>query len=304
MARRRVAEFVDGLHDRVQGRVVSDGRVGSAEVVVDRAGKPDDRDVVLLGEETGSGERTVASDDHQGIDACGDHVVMGLFAAFGGHELLASGRFENRAAQLDDVADALRLELHDFVEYKTLVSAHDTLDGESVEDGASRDGADCGIHAGGVASGGQDADTFDSSHTHISLKTKPVKVSDFFSIFQKSRRNRSKMTTRRTTAGGVGRVRVLSDGPGSLPGGVPCCVAFSAGPGASGIVGRAGGYSPMSRTETSGLPASCPARIETSLPSALIFNSPSFLSTVMSISFDGTAMWRVRRPSSITLSSS
>ena len=243
MARRRVAEFVDGLHDRVQGRVVSDGRIGPSEVVVDRAGKPDDRDVVLLGEETGSGERTVASDDHQGIDACGDHVVMGLFAAFGGHELLASGRFEDRAAQLDDVADALRLELHDFVEYKTLVSAHDTLDGESVEDGASRDGADCGIHAGGVASGGQDADTFDSSHTHISLKTKPAKVSDFFSIFQKSGRNRSKMTTRRTTAGGVGRVgccrtgrghspaecraawrfprgrerRVLSDGPGVTP---------------------------------------------------------------------------------------
>ena len=46
------------------------------------------------------------------------------------------------------------------------------------------------------------------------------------------------------------------------------------------------------------------ALTETFRPSALTRSSPYFLSTVMSMDFEGTEMWSVLRPSSITLSSS
>lgn len=113
----------------------------------------------------GSGQRTVAADHHQRVDPRGNHVVVGGLAPLGSRELLAARRFEDRAAQLDDVADALRFEFDDLVEHETLVSAHDSLHGESVEDRAARHRAYCGIHARGVAARGQDADAFDSGHT-------------------------------------------------------------------------------------------------------------------------------------------
>ena len=62
VARRRVAQLIDGLHDRIERRVVADRRVRAAQVVVDRSGKPDDRNVVLLGEDFGACQRTVAAD--------------------------------------------------------------------------------------------------------------------------------------------------------------------------------------------------------------------------------------------------
>ena len=42
VARRRIAQFVDGLHDRVERRVVTDRGVRTAQVVVDRTGQPHD----------------------------------------------------------------------------------------------------------------------------------------------------------------------------------------------------------------------------------------------------------------------
>ena len=88
-------------------------------------------------------------------------VVVGELATFGGLEFLASGRLQNRSAAVYDVRDVLGLEFLDFIGDEAAVAAVDSFDFESAVDGRARDGADCGVHSGGVASGGQDADTFD-----------------------------------------------------------------------------------------------------------------------------------------------
>ena len=167
VARRRVAQFVDRLHDRIQRRVVADRRVRASEVVVDRSGKPHDRHVVFLGEKSRAGQRSVAADHHQSVDARSHHVVVSRLAAFHGLELLAAGGFQDRAAQLDDVAHALRFEFNDLVEYQTFESAHDSFYGKSVVDCAARHRADCRIHARRVAARCQNAYALDSGHTLI-----------------------------------------------------------------------------------------------------------------------------------------
>ena len=167
VARRRVAQLIDGLHDRIERRVVADRRVRAAQVVVDRSGKSDDRNVVLLGEDFGACQRTVAADHHQRVDTGLRHIVVGGLASFGRGELLTARCLEDRAAQLDDIAHALRLEFYDLVEHQSLVSAHDTLYGEAVVDRAARHRANRRIHARGVAARSQNAYAFDSGHTLI-----------------------------------------------------------------------------------------------------------------------------------------
>ena len=61
VARSRVAQLVDRLHDRIQRRVVADRRVGAAQVVVDGAGQSYDRYVVFLRENAGARQRAVAA---------------------------------------------------------------------------------------------------------------------------------------------------------------------------------------------------------------------------------------------------
>ena len=107
VARSRVAQLVHRLHDGVERRVVADGGVGAAQVVVDGAGQPHDRHVVFAGEDRGARERAVAADDHQGVDAGGRHVFVGRAASFGGFELTAACGLEHRAALLYDVAHTL-----------------------------------------------------------------------------------------------------------------------------------------------------------------------------------------------------
>ena len=165
VARCRIAQFVDRLHDRVQRRVVADRRVRTPEVVVDRPGKPYDGHVVLLRENPCACQRAVAADDHQRVDAGCDHVVVSRLTSFGRGEFLAARRFENRAAQLDDIAYALGFELYDLVVYETFVSAHDSLYRKAVIDCAAGYRTYCRIHAGGVASRCENADAFAASHS-------------------------------------------------------------------------------------------------------------------------------------------
>ncbi len=161
VAGRCVADFVDTFHNGVQSGVVAYRRVGSVEVVVDCARQSDDRQVEFVGEDSGACQRAVAADNDEGVDFVAAQVVVGELATFGGLEFLASGRLQNRSAAVYDVRDVLGLEFLDFIGDEAAVAAVDSFDFESAVDGRARDGADCGVHSGGVASGGQDADTFD-----------------------------------------------------------------------------------------------------------------------------------------------
>ena len=97
--------------------------------------------------------------------------VMGLLTPLDRFELLAASRFEDRSAQLDDVAYGRGVEIDDFVRHQTAVTAQNSLDRKSVVDGRAGNGADGGVHAWGVAAGGQDTDAFDGCHSERSIIT-------------------------------------------------------------------------------------------------------------------------------------
>ena len=59
----------------------------------------------FLFEDVGSGEATVATDDHQGIDAELDQVASGSTAALLGPEFHASCRAEHRASLVQDATN-------------------------------------------------------------------------------------------------------------------------------------------------------------------------------------------------------
>ena len=160
MAGGRVADLVDAVHDGVQRRVVADGRVGAVEVVVDGAGESDDREGVLVAEDAGTGQRTVAADNDERVDSAALQHVIGTLASFGGLELLASRGLQDCAAALDDVRDVLGRELLDLVRDQTFVTTVDTVYLESGEDGGAGDRTDSGVHARSVTSRCQNTDRF------------------------------------------------------------------------------------------------------------------------------------------------
>ena len=166
---RRVAYAVHAFHDGVHRRVVADGGVGAVEVVVDGAGQTDAGEVVLHAEVAGAGERAVAADDHQGVDLLLLARLVGLRHALGGHELLRAGGLQDGAAAGDDAADILRGEGLHLTLYQTVVTAVDTLDVETVVDAGAGDGANGRVHAGCIATRGEDANRLDLCHNLLAV---------------------------------------------------------------------------------------------------------------------------------------
>ncbi len=158
-----VADLIDTFHDGVQRGVVADGGVRPVEVVVDGAGKADDGDVILPGEQLRAGEGAVAADDDEGVDAGLDHVGIGLLAAFLGHERLGTGGLEDGAAALDGVGDGRGGELDELLVNQSLVAAHDADHIDIVVTGGAGDGTDGRVHAGCISSGSEDTDGIDMS---------------------------------------------------------------------------------------------------------------------------------------------
>jgi len=172
VARGGVAYLVDTLHYGVQRRVVAYGGVGAVQIIVDSAGQTDYGEVKFVGEYAGAGKRTVASYHHEGIDFVASDNIVGQLASFGCLEFHTTGRLEYGAALLYDIRYILGAEIHYFVGDKPAVAAIDTFYSQPAEYCRTGDGADCGIHTGGVASGSKYAYTLDFCHGRKMLASK------------------------------------------------------------------------------------------------------------------------------------
>ena len=148
----RIAYLVDAFHDGVERGVVADGRVGAAQVVVDRGGDSDAGQVVLLSKNACAMNRTVATDNDEGIDLLALQVLVCLAPTFFAEEVLAGRRLQDGAALLDDVADVLRLAVHNFAVDESLVPTAYSLDIQAVVDSRACDGANGAVHARSVVS--------------------------------------------------------------------------------------------------------------------------------------------------------
>ena len=153
-----VTDLVHAFHYGVECGVVTDGRVGAVQVVVDCPGKPDARYIMLLGEYLRPCKRTVSSDDDKCIDIVGLHVVVCLLSPLDGHEVIRAGGLEDRASPLYGVADAFRCEILYLVVDQTLISSVYSFYLPSVEDGRPCHGPDGRIHSRSIASGCENSD--------------------------------------------------------------------------------------------------------------------------------------------------
>ena len=148
-----IAYFIDGIHNGVQCRIVSDRGVGSIEIVVYRSRQSYDGIVVFGGENARTGQCSVSSDYDKGIYAFFDECVVSDFSSFGRFEFLTAGCLQYRTSQLYDVTYILRFERGYFSRNQTFITSINTFYLESVVDGCTSYRANGRIHSGSIATG-------------------------------------------------------------------------------------------------------------------------------------------------------
>ena len=109
MALGRGPEPIDGLGHDVDGGVEAEREVRERQVVVDRLGDADDRQLEVVVEADGDAQRVVAADDHQGVEAERGEVrpqrgEVGLGVLVG----IGPRRAEDRPALADDAVGLAR----------------------------------------------------------------------------------------------------------------------------------------------------------------------------------------------------
>ena len=109
-----VADFIDTLHDCVEGGVVSYCCVGSVQVVVDCSRQTYDGHIKFGGEHSCTRQRAVSTYHHESVDFLSFQCLIGLFSTFGGFKFRATGGFEDCTTHLDNIRYVLSLEFYDF----------------------------------------------------------------------------------------------------------------------------------------------------------------------------------------------
>ena len=154
-----VADPVDHLHSRVQGRVISNGVIRAGNVVVNGAGHADAGNA-RTGQVPGSAEGAVAANHHHAVNALFAAHVGGLLHAFGGVELGAAGGEQGRAAMLHDVGHAAHVHFLQIPIEQAIVAAHHAIDLHAKAQARTHHCAHRGVHAGGIAAAGQYCNRF------------------------------------------------------------------------------------------------------------------------------------------------
>ena len=181
-----IADAVHALHDGVHRGVVTDGRVGTVEVVVNGAGQTDDGEVELHAEVAGSRQRAVAADDHQRVYLLLLAGLVSLLHTLNGHKLLRAGRLQNGTAPAYNAADILgRKGLHLALD-ESVVATIDTLDLKLVVDTCACHGANGCVHTGRIATRRQNTDSLNLTH-NIYINTLLIIDTFCLQIYKKSR---------------------------------------------------------------------------------------------------------------------
>ena len=158
-----VAQLVDGLDRGVAGGIKADGILGAAHVVIDRRGDTHDADPPA-GQLQRAAVSAVAADGDETVDAkifadfCG-FVNTGFRAEF-----LAAGGIENGTAAAGNAVYVVAGQLKNIAVDESGVTSADADAGDPLGAGGAHNGADRGVHAGGVAAARQDADSVCSCH--------------------------------------------------------------------------------------------------------------------------------------------
>ena len=155
-----VTELVDAFNGSVCGSVETDAIICAGDVVVDRCRDTDNADAVLRKSQCAA-ECAVTADRDDAVKtkqlAGADSFVLPCF----GHKFITPGGVEDRTAAIDNMRNALFVQLDDITVDQTVIASADAYDFNTAEDRRSDDRTHGGIHAGGVAAAGENADPAD-----------------------------------------------------------------------------------------------------------------------------------------------
>ena len=156
----RIAEVVDGIDGSIHGGIEADGFVRAEDVVIDGAGDARDPHSVFRFEEEGAAEAAIAADYDEAFDTVRLHLTSDLGAHGGFVEGGASRRADERAAELNDVADGAVVEDARAVLDEAAVTIEVGNDFYPEPTGRANDSPDGRIHAGRIAAACEDTDAF------------------------------------------------------------------------------------------------------------------------------------------------
>lgn len=105
-------------------------------------------------------EGAVSADYDNGIELEYLCHTRGSFNALRRIKFLAPGGLQNRSAPADDFGYASEVHFKHFTVQKSLVAFSDPLYLKSSVNSGSYYGSDCGVHAGRIASGSKNTDSF------------------------------------------------------------------------------------------------------------------------------------------------
>ena len=158
-----IPQLIDALNCGVGGRIKADTVVGAADIIVDGSRDANNIDPVFTQSQS-SPERSVSADGDNAVQtekfAGLDRFALTRFR----HELLAPGGVKDRASAVDGVSNTLFIQSNHISSDQSIPSPANAKAFNTVVDGGADNCTNTGIHARGVATTGEDADSF---HTHM-----------------------------------------------------------------------------------------------------------------------------------------
>ena len=158
-----VAQLVDGLDRGVARGIKADGVFGAAHVVIDRRGNAHNADApagklqrAAVGTVAADGDKTVNAEIFADLRCLVDTGVRA--------EFLAAGCIQNGAAAAGNAVHVVAGQLKNVAVDESGVAAANADAGDAFGTGCAHNGADRGVHAGGVAAARQNPDSVCSCH--------------------------------------------------------------------------------------------------------------------------------------------
>ena len=151
MRKSGVSYSVDGLNRGVCSRVITNGVIGSRQVVVNCSWNANGWNSKFLVELVKSGKCTVATNCNKCIYTLFPYVIVSFLSSFWCSEFAAPGCLKDSASALYDVSHRTGIELNNVAFDHAFVSSHDTAAILLIIGAGANDGSDGGIHSWSIA---------------------------------------------------------------------------------------------------------------------------------------------------------
>src|SRR5436190_24047936 len=144
----RIPYFVDRFNSCIDGRIKTNGKISSGNILIDSAGNANAWDIKFFAEFHSAAKRTITTDNDKTIDPSSFQVFIPLLTAFIIEVLFATGGLEYRSTALNNIGNRTGFHFMDIIFDETLVTPHDPIYFEAIINALTLMDSDSGIHTG------------------------------------------------------------------------------------------------------------------------------------------------------------